>query len=253
MPRPRLKEDVYELPRQTMQKAYAQIKGGRSRKEIGRAIWASFQRAFNENPELREKTPYGELRETEALITLDIRLKICDPACDEHKDYATEMHRRRGRERGQINKKRRKTDPEFAERERQSRLRSQRKRRSDPERWEEEKAQNRERYHRCMREDDYAFIYKRKRSLQYQQKRQDPEFIEKERTKSKRGYEQLKERLASDPEFKEEYYRERAAKKRERMERMSPEEREAWRAHQNALSRERYHRKKESAQNSSVK
>ena len=206
------KRDKFTLPSGTLQKAFKAIRGGRSREWVAEMIVNSIVRAVERNPKLKSKSPYAQIPEDEALAILKERLRICDPACEEHAEYEKELQYFRSRKKSKINQKRRKED-DALRRAQNAAANAWRKEKyhTDPEFRQQcrdyANAWNRER----RKDPAFRIEQRRKRKARYEIERHDPEKREQTRERNRRYRAKQKERMKTDPEFAEAF----RAKRRE--------------------------------------
>ena len=177
-------DDPYALPAAVLKKARRLIKKGISREEVARANLDAMRSAAEKDPRLLTRIGYLKEHPAEALIILEVRLRLCDPSCPEHKDYSKTIERLRWRRNHQKNKKRRREDPKWnKEQNTKRRITKRKKRLEDPESYEQEKARARER--RRQRSCDPEVRRKRNAHLR-KRRREDPQFVEQERQRTRK-------------------------------------------------------------------
>ena len=206
------KRDKFTLPSATLQKAFKSIKGGRSREWVAQMIMNSIVRAVERNPSLKSKSAYAQIPEMEALKILEERLRICDPACAEHADYAKELQYFRGRRRVERHKERIRTDEEFRQ-EFNSEKNAWRKEKYDSDPEFRQQCRDYANAWNAKKRKDPAFRIeqRRKRKERYENEKQNPEFKERTRERNRKYREKRKARMKVDPEFAQE----QRAKRRE--------------------------------------
>ena len=176
-------DDPYALPAATLKRARRVIKKGVSREEVARAVLDGMRRAAQINPRLLTKIGYLKEHPAEALLILEVRLRLCDPSCNEHKDYSKTIERLRWRRNHQKNKKRRREDPEWRRAQNAYETERRRKKRAEDPVYEERmRASWRE--HAARRGRDPAYRAKRA-EYERERRRTDPEYREQERQRTR--------------------------------------------------------------------
>ena len=193
--------DEYSLPSIPLQKAYKAIsKEGRTRQWVARTILDSIQRAVEQNPKLRAQSVYAQIPEGEALIILEERLRIADPACAEHADYKAELAYYRGRKRAAREKARRQTDEAWRIEQNAKRAAYRReKRRTDPEFRAKLNAYAKTYMEEQMQDPLFRIEKRRKRRERYQRDRQKPGHAERVRANTRRWRKKHYQRMEEDP------------------------------------------------------
>ena len=197
------KTDKYWIPIRALKRARHQFKGGMSCENIASSILMQMRKLAEQDDVWYERCPVLQMDEDEQLAIVMSRVDMANPESEDHDDYKRLLRRLVARKsyRVRVSKMTEEEKEEIRRKKNESRRKYLE---TNPEAIEKGRKYGRERYRKMRDEDPERYLEFLAKQRKYQKDaKATPEGKARYDANSRRGKERKKERMKSDPWFRE--------------------------------------------------